>query len=926
MADRAMDRKWVAEPYDMDTALGINNSGVLMFGYSLEDTDTVDVVISGEEGSSANVYNAQESVLWQNLRDSFRSEIVKMYRSLRAGTTDEDGKTVSYWNYDYIRQWFEDHQSKWPEALFNEDARIKYLDPLINPVTYDANTKKYVRTDYYLHMLQGSKAEQRKWWLYNSFRYLDSKYNTGDALKTIFLRLFNAGTLTLTPAIDLYVGVSFGGGTTPQLKRTTAETPQSFTYESASGVTEMETWIYSADLITDVGDLSVFYPNELNFSQATRLRRLKIGSSEEGYENNNLISLNVQNSVLLEYIDVRNCPKLNIAVNLENSARLKEAYFEGTSITGVDLADGATVETLHLPSTIKRLVLTNLNKLTDLQIPDMSNITTVMLSNMDSSIIDPMDVLAAVPAGTQIYIDGLDITLAGDAEIQEFIDFLDTMKGVTRTRGANGDWMYNVLETAQVSGVIHVDTTTGAMARQLKDKYPYITLDFKHISCTVTFHNYDGTSVLQTKTSNDGAAVTYTGSTPTKPQSASHTFTFSGWAYQIDGVKNDNALKNVTEDRDLYPAFTSQLRTFTVTFKNWDNSTLQTVNNVTYGSDAEYTGSTPTNNSSGDTADFEFIGWNPEPINIVGPTTCVAQFKDVSSIVYKLLNGKLTEIDDQDSLIETVGYGAFAYCSNLTSVNLPVAREIKNFAFMYANKLQSFNLPNVEVIEFNSFTNCSAPSLGVTLSLPSVKTLPNSSFGTDRKFTHYVFDSVEAIPSSCFYGNTTVISVSAQKVTSIGQSAFKNCSELQTIDMSNIENIDNSGFSSCNKLASISLEKCTFIGEQGLSGTKIKTISLPLVTSIKALTFSNCDNLMKIDLGTVTSIHYDRVFQYCSKLEKLIIRTPDVIVSLGSGTAFSSCPNVSIYVPDNLVNSYKEATNWSNYANNIKPLSEVNAE
>ena len=25
-------------------------------------------------------------------------------------------------------------------------------------------------------MLQGSKAEQRKWWLYNRFRYIDSKY------------------------------------------------------------------------------------------------------------------------------------------------------------------------------------------------------------------------------------------------------------------------------------------------------------------------------------------------------------------------------------------------------------------------------------------------------------------------------------------------------------------------------------------------------------------------------------------------------------------------------------------------------------------------------------------------------------------------------------------------------------------------------
>ena len=30
-----------------------------------------------------------------------------------------------------------------------------------------------------------------------------------------------------------------------------------------------------------------------------------------------------------------------------------------------------------------------------------------------------------------------------------------------------------------------------------------------------------------------------------------------------------------------------------------------------------------------------------------------------------------------------------------------------------------------------------------------------------------------------------------------------------------------------------------------------------------------------------------------------------------------------IYVPDNLVDSYKTATNWSTYANQIKPISEL---
>ena len=70
----------------------------------------------------------------------------------------------------------------------------------------------------------------------------------------------------------------------------------------------METLIQSGDMITDVGDLSVFYPNEIQFGKATKLKRLKIGDSniingEETYSNANLTDLDVHNSSLLEYID-----------------------------------------------------------------------------------------------------------------------------------------------------------------------------------------------------------------------------------------------------------------------------------------------------------------------------------------------------------------------------------------------------------------------------------------------------------------------------------------------------------------------------------------------------------------------------------------------------------------------------------------------
>ena len=105
--------KWCFLPYDFDTAIGINNEGTLAFSYELEDIDQV---------AGADVYNGQHSVLWANLRQAYFDEIKAMYQDLRS-----KGKL----SYEDTERRFEEHQARWPEAIFNEDAFFKYLQPLI---------------------------------------------------------------------------------------------------------------------------------------------------------------------------------------------------------------------------------------------------------------------------------------------------------------------------------------------------------------------------------------------------------------------------------------------------------------------------------------------------------------------------------------------------------------------------------------------------------------------------------------------------------------------------------------------------------------------------------------------------------------------------------------------------------------------------
>ena len=133
----SVKKKIVFLPYDFDTALGINNEGALVFSYNLEDIDQL--------ASGADIFNGQQSVLWVNMRKAFFNEMKAMYQNLRS---------TGALSYDKVEEMFETHQEKWAEAIFNEDAWFKYLAPLVES-----------GSGAYLAMLQGSKAEQRKWWM-----------------------------------------------------------------------------------------------------------------------------------------------------------------------------------------------------------------------------------------------------------------------------------------------------------------------------------------------------------------------------------------------------------------------------------------------------------------------------------------------------------------------------------------------------------------------------------------------------------------------------------------------------------------------------------------------------------------------------------------------------------------------------------------
>ena len=148
-----------------------------------------------------------------------------------------------------------------------------------------------------------------------------------------------------------------------------------------------------------------------------------------------------------------------------------------------------------------------------------------------------------------------------------------------------------------------------------------------------------------------------------------------------------------------------------------------------------------------------------------------------------------------------------------------------------------------------------------------------------------------------------------------------------------------------------------FSGCKNLTSVDLTNFNMPNLTDVANLVYQ-CANLQSIDLSNidtskVTDMNY--VFGYCDDLEyvnisgwlsnesvsnsylfyqcfalkAVVIDSPAVFKlsnpnaitgsSIARGTGF-------VYVPDDLVDEYKSATNWTTVADQIKPLSELPQE
>ena len=277
--------------------------------------------------------------------------------------------------------------------------------------------------------------------------------------------------------------------------------------------------------------------------------------------------------------------------------------------------------------------------------------------------------------------------------------------------------------------------------------------------------------------------------------------------------------------------------------------------------------------------------------------------------------GEITEFANSVTPGNNGIYPAFYGCTALEYVNLPITlKSVPGGTFYNCTSLviEDLSLPNLESLGQNAFYGVSIKKIS---NLGKITALPGASATTQNFGKKDVLEEV-VLPDTL----TTIIEYSFAD--------YKALTKCNIPD--SVTEILGHAFSGCSALYydNLVLNNVTLIKGYAFSGVLIDKIVLPKIQTFSQSNFRGAfpgrTTPMLIDIGEDCTDLGNYLFSYSSEIGITMIcraGTPPTIVNpFHAGSAYFEV----IYVPDASVTAYKEASGWVDYADRIKPISEMN--
>lgn len=285
--------------------------------------------------------------------------------------------------------------------------------------------------------------------------------------------------------------------------------------------------------------------------------------------------------------------------------------------------------------------------------------------------------------------------------------------------------------------------------------------------------------------------------------------------------------------------------------------------------------------------------------------------------------------------VDSIGWNAFSYCSELTSISIPEGvTTIGYAAFSDCTSLNKITIPNsIIVINQNAFLNTplveNQPDGVVYLgkyayiykgNMPEntqielddgTLGIADCAFIDSNNLTSITTPSSLSFIGFCAFARCSNLTVAkfGSGLKTIGSSAFAECGSLFSVEIPNgVISIDGGAFSYCNSLTSVIVpNSVSYIGGSAFQGcSNLTSLEIPDgVRSIEEHTFYYCSNLAYVTIPqSVTSIG-NEAFYNCSSLA--YVNIPTNVASIGY-QAFYGCKNVSSIVIPNGVTKIEDHT------------------
>ena len=219
----------------------------------------------------------------------------------------------------------------------------------------------------------------------------------------------------------------------------------------------------------------------------------------------------------------------------------------------------------------------------------------------------------------------------------------------------------------------------------------------------------------------------------------------------------------------------------------------------------------------------------------------------------------------------------------------------ETFRQIVERSITSFEDDELTIVADHSFYNCDKL---MDVSIPNATTIRNYAF----------------------VGCTNLNSLDLPKVTSMGNNVFSGCNLLPEVSFPLLTTVPSLAFYNCTALSTFNLPKVTQISSTAFSGSGLTSAYFPLVTSVENNAFSNCRNLSTAKLPKAQSIG-GWAFYDCLSMTSAIVGTElddETAICILTGTESFPLSIGAIYVPYNLQDKYKTATNWSSFADKIQ--------